>query len=203
MKRLNILLAVSLLFIFFFSACYGKRCDCFVDNLPNATMETYFSNYKYGSQSWVYINQDGTKKDSVYITWDLLNNGRGAIIDDEIKCEINYSWSTLIRGKYLSKDTVRCRYANNDFTFYTYKDYYFEYTIRHKAGLDSLIVYTRIKSYNAKKETITLPSGVIYNGVINVDKRFWFAPYVGLIKYVSYNEYNKPDTFYLQNFYSK
>jgi hypothetical protein len=73
-----------------------------------------------------------------------------------------------------------------------------------KSGVDTLEIEfrnikTNYKSVSpAKKyEHITI-NGIEYDSVLNIKNAVWFAPNIGLIKYVSFDE---RDTFYLNKCY--
>jgi hypothetical protein len=64
MKEKIILLAISLVFIN--SAC-TKECKNFTQYQTAPVILEYFGNYKPGNY-WIYENQDGTKKDSMWVS---------------------------------------------------------------------------------------------------------------------------------------
>ncbi len=202
MKKKYIILPFTLLFLLFLSSCFERKCDCYADYPPNAILETYFSNYRYGSQSWVYVNRDRTKRDSVFLTWNPKESGRG-IIMDETNCITEYWWSTILNSKYLSNDTIRSSYSSNSLRLSTKWDYNFWFYFRSEVDMDTLLIFAGDESCPLKTEDLILPIGVSYKEVLNIKNRLWFAPNVGLVKYVSFIVYNKPDTFYLQKFYQK
>jgi len=80
MKSSKPFLLIILLFLT--SRCDREKCEAFSGSVLAGKMETYFGAYKAGNW-WVYQNQNGTKKDSIYITAFA-----DSLIKDEINCTV-------------------------------------------------------------------------------------------------------------------
>ena len=77
MKRIKLFLPIILMSLL--SRCDRGACEAFSGNVLTGKMETFFGAYKTGTW-WIYQNQDGTKKDSVYL---------GSFVDSVIRNETN------------------------------------------------------------------------------------------------------------------
>lgn len=191
----------------------NKDCNCYNDFTPLPLSEKYFKYYRDEKQSWVYINQDGTKKDSIFLTYDWNNPQKGQSVD-VTSCNIFYTWKTILHSNFILKDTVLCEYSsagvkrkdigvlwwNTFFIFQTRSNSDQYWGCISKYGVDTMQIGAHNKIFPYKPETLKLPNNLVYNDVISIENKLWFAPDVGLVQFVSYN---KVDTFYLQKFNRK
>jgi len=192
-----------------FTGC-NKECNCYNYFTPLPLSEKYFRYYKDENQSWVYVNRQGTKKDSIYLTYDWYDSYNGPEINTTT-CNISYSWNMILHSKYLLKDTVSCHYSsggvkknggilwwNTNFSLNSryFLDYY--YRITSEYGIEIMEICNSNEYLPYIKQTHIFPNLETYNDVISIEEKLWFAPDVGLVQFVSYN---KVDTFYLQKFY--
>lgn len=196
------------------TGCLDNECNCYDDFTPLPLSEKYFSNYKDENQSWVFVNQDGTKRDSVFLTPDLYDNGNNGADYSTNLCYIFYSWNMILHSKYLLNDTILSQYSsagvkkkevgilwwNTIFILETRHIRKINWGSVCEYGVDTMQLSTKAKISPYRPKTLKLTNDVIYNDVITIDNTLWFAPNVGLIQFVSYN---KVDTFHLQKFYKK
>ena len=94
MKWIKPFLPVILLF--FLSRCERKGCEAFSGTVLTGKMETYFGAYKAGNW-WVYQNQDGTKRDSIYPVSFV-----DSVIKDETNCTIYERRKFSLHTTYLA-----------------------------------------------------------------------------------------------------
>ena len=193
MKKTIILLLISLS-VFILHTCIGYLpCGA---QWPPELLERYFHCFDEGN-SWVYINQDNSKTDSLYLKCIYEN----IPIDGDCHHD-GYVRRSEILPSCLSSDTISCQYNTYTFTFCS-QNWIYDFQC-HK---ETNTLYMQIISEkNGKKGiyllegSIVLPNGQSYSDVINCNDRFWIAPNVGIVQFRSYDG---EDMFYLKKYYKK
>jgi hypothetical protein len=183
------------IFLLFFSySCY-KCKDLTYCPLPE-TGETYFSSYT-DSSFWIYQNRNQSKIDSVYVE----NYKSSRIFDKTVDCVEGERREMIIRSKFLSSNSISCLYENPncESSYFVMQGFGYSIDFSARNGVDTLY------SINTWSNTITidsliLPTGSRFFNVVMYNGRFWFAPHIGLIQYVS-QENN--DTLFLIKHFSK
>lgn len=174
------------LFALLNSGC--KKCETTTHyDFPAAT-ELYFGMYKMGNW-WVYENQDGTKKDSIYLTWEdntnNLNNGRDVCVTwNNRECTLKNNYL------YANKSNANIAYTNP----YNAKYDIMETSVSLFDGNTSEVLATHSK--NSLYQCTILPVYLIYNNVLKTNHRRYFAPNIGLIGWET-----TTDTFTLKKHY--
>ncbi|HBF87516.1 MAG TPA: hypothetical protein DDX39_02650 [Bacteroidales bacterium] len=159
------------------------------------TGEKYFSVFKDGNY-WIYYNKNLTKKDSVYISNYENNKGK----DRQEYCrewdEISFTMFSNYIGE---KDSANAQYNNNmeceggRFIISGIASYLIRMASTYDS--DTLISGTTIPIFYLNSD-----SSLQYKDVVFHNSKYWFAPNVGLIQYVSFENL---DTFYLHEYYIK
>jgi len=192
MKKILILTAIIILTLFV--SC--RKCKELQFCPKTETGERYFANYKEGT-SWVYVNKDGTKKDSVFVTDYTLSLEKNRT-DGCIEWERH---EMKIFSKYLFPKNLYCLYENPncDRSYFVFGGI---------SSMDSKIGTDTLFSVNATIKIKTLNSHMLPNNiqfektveVQSVETTLWFAPYIGLIQYTTFDN---SDTLYFQKIYKK
>lgn len=158
--------------------------------------EKYFGNYIAGT-SWIYFNQNKTKRDSIYIS-EYQKHRKYDKLDDCIEWDRS---EMKIRSNYLSSEEISCLYENPncDRSYFVLQGLNFSVDIDSKKGIDTLFS-TTYSSEIKKINFMRLPNTLTFNEVVSFHDKLWFAPDFGLIQYVSYNSI---DTFYIEKFHKK
>lgn len=191
----NLFLFITIAFIYIFSSC--KVCREVNYCPPPATAVEYFGAYTEGAY-WIYHNHDSTKVDSVYITnYEMKREGdhTSACIDWDTKTFMLQSdflshipiESEIGNGGYCDKATLLFRITTTSGICLELDD---ENTGFGNCGGNKEIEL--IKEFSLTKE-----ANIKYKNVIIYDNRFWFAPGLGIIKYITQNNI---DTFYLHKY---
>lgn len=183
------------IFLLFFSySCY-KCKDITYCPLPE-TGETYFRNYT-DSSFWIYQNRNQSKIDCVYV--EKYKSRR--IFDKTVDCVEGERREMIIRSKFLSSNTITCLYENPncESSYFLMQGFGYSIDLSSQNGVDTLY------SNNTWSNTITidsliLPSGSWFYKVVRYNERFWFAPHIGLIQYISHDN---NDTLFLKKYYPK
>jgi hypothetical protein len=163
--------------------------------------ERYFQYFDEGN-SWSYINLDNTKKDSLYVK----NIQSGPIVFERY-CEYWDYRYMLLFSSFLNSDTVFCEYTTSPFSTFSlagkYPDSLEEWKYSFYALKNDTLhvaISQTAKSMYETLDNMTLPNGKTYSDVINCNNRFWIAPNIGIIQFISYDG---KDMFYLDKFYKK
>jgi len=193
-----------IIFIFLYSVIILSSCieKCVNPDFysPSETSLLYFKVFDEGN-SWTYINQDGTKTDSLFLKYERPYRNDGMILNTTV-CLAFYERVTILHSLYLSRQQyIQCFFSTfSDSgigkTSFTFRD-------GNPRGLFANFIFVnQTDTFEANIliiDSIDLPNGNRYYNVIN-HNNLWIAPNVGLIKFISYNE---RDTFYLNTFYPK
>ena len=176
------------LFLFIFQSC--RRCkNLDFCEMPKTSQE-YFKNYINGT-SWIYFSHDSTKRDSVYVDNYLLN-----IKSDKLDRCIEWDRQEMsLNSNYLSTEKISCLYENPncDKSYFILQGLTTSVEIHSKIDVDTL--FTLSQSSNIKMiDSLVLHNGSKFFKVERYDNRLWFAPTVGLVQFISFNNI---DTFYL------
>lgn len=183
-----------LFLLLFIYSCY-KCKDLTKCSLPE-TGEKYFKNYTNGS-IWIYQNKNQSKIDSVKIK-DYQSIRRVNKTDECTEWERR---EMIINSKYLALNNISCLYENPncDRSYFLLQGLDFSISLDSKKGVDTL--FSSILGSNIITiDSLLLPTGFYYYKVVNYNDRLWFAPYVGLIQYVSYDN---SDTLFIKENYIK
>ena len=194
-KSSSVLLGLCLLPGLVFVSCLGYfPCSSKDIERPLEILERYFHCFDEGN-SWVYINQNNNTTDSLY-----LKHISGYIPQD---CKSSFYRTSLIFPSCLFPDTIFCDYNSRGF-FLTEKYPYKSFSFIAKTSIDTLRMTITDRSGIAGncwiEKNITLPDGQNYSDVINCNDRFWIAPNMGIVQFVSYDG---EDMFYLKKYYKK
>lgn len=167
-----------------------KKCETTTHYpLPVAT-ELYFGMYKMGNW-WTYENQEGTKKDSIYLTEFYDKVGKDVELDE---CT---TWQYK-QGNMISKYLYSGLNVNTEKIAFTYGSPYTnsaDYTYVELSG----DVRVSFRNGMFQKDTI-IPNYSqnlkMYSNVLKNRNRKYFAPNIGLIRWET-----TTDTFTLKKYY--
>jgi len=191
MKKIIILTAIIILTLFV--SC--RKCKELQFCPKPETGERYFANYKEGT-SWVYVNKDGTKKDSVFITDYTLSLEKNRT-DGCIEWERH---EMVVNSQYLSLNEFSVLYENPNCS-----ESYFGFlgiTFFAKNRTDTLYLLNE-NIYIETLKSYSLPNNLEFSNVVktqNNKSSFWFVPTIGLIQYTTFDN---SDTLYFQKIYKK
>lgn len=191
----------TIFYILFFistcSSCYECKKIKYCPLPPMG--EKYFHAYKENSY-WIYYNTDTTKVDSVY----LFEYQFRRMTDNTEEC---YEWDDatfILESNYLSDEKIEGIYGNNG---HCEKSNFFLNNLPNKndpISLDSESNSNFFSSGDLSSQIeqidtfrLRMDFNFIYLEVINYNDRYWFAPEVGLIQYISYDD---QDTFYIHKY---
>ena len=159
----------------------------------------YFGNYKPGNY-WIYENQDGTKRDSMWVSDYVEKNG-----GDELKCFQYPVREFVLNSNYLgTKRQLKCviRTENKTITTFSCFDTLNRLILGAAAEansnniLDNSIEYDyQIRSFNGLK----IPKASISKSRY-LNARTIFGSNIGLAQFVNANI---SDTFYLTKYFIK
>jgi len=194
MKNLIVILIVA--FIYVFSGCY--KCKNIDYCPPPDSAVTYFGAYAEGAY-WIYYNQDSTKIDSVYITdYEMKREG-----ESTVKC---ISWDAktfLLNSDFIIDNSIEVKISNGGYCERNHAIFTFTLPINYRIciatenenvlqdGCGTTHEIKLLEKYQLKNNTI------IYENVIQYDDRYWFAEEIGLIKYITHDNF---DTFYVHQY---
>ena len=196
MRKIIIITIVSLfLFPSCLEVCKDKDVTAF-GYLPE--MNKYFGMYKQGNW-WVYKNQDSTKTDSIYIT-DFIER----IKKDKNDCITYPTREFKIHSKFISSnfDTIlNGRYVNNKnccvnhFSCVIYAQMNSNINTRPTDGNSNTeLLFDSVEIGNTTYNNVLLFEA--NSDYYNIHVKEFFAPYVGIIKYI-----NQTDTFSIKTYY--
>lgn len=191
----NFIFIIAIAFFYVFNGCY-KCKNIEYCPLPASALE-YFGAYTEGAY-WIYFNHDSTKTDSVYITdFEMKREGynTGPCMEWDAK-------TFLLQSEFLSHKTIEAKTTIGDDCDKSHTTFLIRESYRVCIANDKeMVLLDGCGTTQDIKliETYHLDNGTnkSYNNVIQCDSRFWFAPEVGLIKYLSYDNI---DTFYLNQY---
>jgi len=153
-------------------------------------MDKYFSVYKPGSY-FIYLNQDASKKDSIFIS-SFSNN----VITDKVHCIEIKDRHFDLNTEYLSSEnliniTYRAEENGNGDAYFIGLSSDINWSVRGLKNIDSLIINNpptgKIEQYQLWGDTGQVIEDVwVFNNVI------FFAPDIGIAQFITNNN---TDTF--------
>lgn len=195
---INYKYSILFLILTVFSSCGDCDDPEFIDY--QEYIENYFEVYKQGSY-FLYLNRDGTKSDSIYIS----EYGEGTRIDKVLCVETPYRVFTL-NSDYLSLGKkICCNYENGSFnaTSSCALAYDRDWNIYGINNQDTLIIDIinnpapgKIDSFQAWPDTgQTIFDVWVYD---SGQGAIYFAPNIGIVQYITPNN---TDTFTITKVY--
>ena len=157
----------------------------------------YFGNYRPGNY-WIYENQDGTKKDSIWVS-DYSNR----LMENEFQCYKDRKIDFYINSQYLHNQSRLSAKILIDIgshtVFITDQAVSGRRIIQQKGYSSADTLYnTEVKSNVQYLSHSTLAFPIVSISVVdNID----YAKYIGISRYVSNRNTN--DTFYLTKYFIK
>ena len=92
----NPLHVLPILLIVIVCSCHREECEALSGKVLTAPMETYFGAYKPGN-SWIYHNQDSTKRDSIY-----LSQFADSSLKNTVNCTVFEKRSFTLHNSFLA-----------------------------------------------------------------------------------------------------
>ncbi|MDR3339585.1 MAG: hypothetical protein LBT25_05745, partial [Candidatus Symbiothrix sp.] len=183
-----LVLVIGMVFLpFIFSSCLDSCRGHHIHYPLSEEIERYFHYFNEGN-SWTYINQDSSKTDSLYLI-NIWEWNRG------VQCDEQYERNMWLISAYFSSDSVFCKYYTHTFEFHENYSGPLDYTdFMVRGEYLTVIKYEDIPLHIVGTENTSiindfiLPNGDMYSDVVNYGDRFWLAPGVGIIQFLSYDE---------------
>lgn len=156
----------------------------------------YFGAYLQESSVWIYTNQDSSKIDTISIS----NFQRSKAEDDENCVEWDDVRFTL-NSKFISSSAVGVRISNSNecergMARFNFDDqpaeFNFQDGVSFKMSSNTAGEFSRIDTFQVNNNP-----ELIIAYVYNYENRYWIAPTVGLIQFVTPDQ---NDTFYVDKF---
>lgn len=186
----NLIFIITIAFIYFFSSC--QKCKNIDFCSQPASAAEYFGAYTEGAY-WIYYNHSSTKMDSVYLTNYEIKRERERIADCiEWDTKTFMLQSEFLSNKIIEVDISNGGYCDRSFSSFLMRSNY-EICIGH-LNESSLPNECGVKREIEIIKVFKLNDSLNFKDVVKYDNRYWFAPEIGLIKYITQNNI---DTFYL------
>ncbi len=204
MIKQSILITSTILLLYW--GCSPDGCPRKVPSYPLLPqMERYFGNYKLDNY-WIYLNQDSTKRDSIFVSNYYYSKDKNSILCIELEYK-----SFMLESQYLSAEKKLDveYYADkgccvNEFDI-TSKAIDFALFIEGKKEVDSLAIpggVTALSINRAYNFTLPYNPQLVLPEVTIVHRpnagRVVFAPDIGIVQYIT-NYYQ--DTFTLVKYH--
>lgn len=172
----KIIFIVSILLVLLNSGC--KKCETTTHyDFPAAT-ERYFGMYKMGNW-WTYENQDGTKKDSIYLI-ELRDETLQDVEQND--CITWRSKSGRIKNNYL-QNKVNLYDSYSNFYYSASKYNFISFELSSVGTPEYLANYDVNRFSNVDILSVFNSNNQNYNNVLKTKLNRYFAPNIGLIRW--------------------